>query len=1005
MAKGTTDKIDSLYDIQALTAQQKAVEDLVKKTVAQIKAARKESIEFNVGTKSFDDYNKKIKELEKSLTGMRQSSDAATRSSILLERQKQAEAATAQKLAQQQLAETRLREANDKAAQKEAAAIAKTNAVKNDLKNRPIGSIPSEIKTGDAPNPAASNERVNQLEREQAALDSAAASEGNYGAAKLKSAEASKTTASSVAGELSVLQQNIILRDDLKNKITKLNTTSKEDNALFKAGSITKAEYNKRLVESQTRVSVYKTKVQELNRVIKEDIILEGRAGDAYKQLSAEYNKASLAAKNYQVTLGKTHPTTVAAVKHAASLNKELKTIDKNVGQTGRNVGNYGAALNKFLTPLRTAANILPGLGMSGIILGIGTAITTLVSALAKMGKEFDRSAVAKKNFEEATAKSIETSAKEIVTIDGLVAVAKNENLTREERNKAVKQLQDQYPSYLKNITLEKINSEEATKAINDLKDAVLQKAIADAYAEKIAVLVIKQAETKRKIDKEELKDLNDAIAFRNKLGEARRTGDKATESALLRYGRLTDVTAKNINKYNKELSNTGEELEDLKAEYDLAVAGSIKLTTTQEKAGKKGKDTAEANRKALFEILKAELEFQKEVELSKANDQTRALESRLLALENYGRLSTRLIDEQAKFEKGAKDLTKTEVLKIEKDKFIALEKLYIDFNEKVISVTKNFAARYDASVTDLMKTVSNKIPPELQKILDKFAGAQKAAIKKHKDDLKELNKDIKKAAADLASELQGLFFDIFTNDIERQKNAVQDQIDLLDLQKQKEIELANQTITNAQDKADAIAVIEARAAAKKQQLELKQRQLDQQKARFEKARTIAEIVQSTALAVANALTQVKTLGPGALVLASLIGAIGAVQIARALAQPIPKYKDGTKNHPGGLAVVGDGGKSEGIQLPDGSVYKTPATATVVDMPKGSKVYKDYSNMRVAPTGELQVVDTRAELSAGFTQVVKAIKGIPQPTIYAERAWTRAHRTGSTFRNYLNQRL
>lgn len=57
---------------------------------------------------------------------------------------------------------------------------------------------------------------------------------------------------------------------------------------------------------------------------------------------------------------------------------------------------------------------------------------------------------------------------------------------------------------------------------------------------------------------------------------------------------------------------------------------------------------------------------------------------------------------------------------------------------------------------------------------------------------------------------------------------------------------------------------------------------------------------------------------------------------------PVPKYAQGTKGHPGGLAIVGDGrGSNAGpelIQTPDGDTSLSPATDTVMDLPKGTSV-------------------------------------------------------------------
>ncbi|MBM7696641.1 peptidoglycan DD-metalloendopeptidase family protein [Salimicrobium jeotgali] len=60
---------------------------------------------------------------------------------------------------------------------------------------------------------------------------------------------------------------------------------------------------------------------------------------------------------------------------------------------------------------------------------------------------------------------------------------------------------------------------------------------------------------------------------------------------------------------------------------------------------------------------------------------------------------------------------------------------------------------------------------------------------------------------------------------------------------------------------------------------------------------------------------------------------IGEVRISE-----IPKYATGTGSHPGGPAVVGDGGMQEFVQTPRGDSFLSPATDTLIDLPKGSQV-------------------------------------------------------------------
>lgn len=126
----------------------------------------------------------------------------------------------------------------------------------------------------------------------------------------------------------------------------------------------------------------------------------------------------------------------------------------------------------------------------------------------------------------------------------------------------------------------------------------------------------------------------------------------------------------------------------------------------------------------------------------------------------------------------------------------------------------------------------------------------------------------------------------------------------------------------------------EDKTAAKNAELEKKKAALKEKQAKWDKANSIVQAGIATALAVTKALPN--------LVLAALVGAMGAAQVALIAAQPIPKYAKGTKDHPGGLAIVGDGGKKEGIVTNNG-LFITPDKPTLVDLPAHAQVIPDLS--------------------------------------------------------------
>lgn len=133
-----------------------------------------------------------------------------------------------------------------------------------------------------------------------------------------------------------------------------------------------------------------------------------------------------------------------------------------------------------------------------------------------------------------------------------------------------------------------------------------------------------------------------------------------------------------------------------------------------------------------------------------------------------------------------------------------------------------------------------------------------------------------------------------------------------------------------------------AATAAKQEQLEKKKAQIEYRKAMVEKANTIAQIGMATALGIMQTYAQLGWPAgiPGAL----FVGAMGAIQLATALAQPIKAYAEGTKGkpHPGGLALVGDGGSQE-LVMYDGKAWVTPDQPTLLDLPKGAEVIPDVT--------------------------------------------------------------
>jgi len=155
--------------------------------------------------------------------------------------------------------------------------------------------------------------------------------------------------------------------------------------------------------------------------------------------------------------------------------------------------------------------------------------------------------------------------------------------------------------------------------------------------------------------------------------------------------------------------------------------------------------------------------------------------------------------------------------------------------------------------------------------------------------------------------------------------------------------------------------------------LEKKKRKLQRQKAIFEKANAIIQIVLNTAIAASRVTAETGLLG---IPLLPIIYGLGALQTAAVLAQPLPKFAQGGIMGHDGLAVVGDGGKQEVIRTPDGKLSLTPNTDTVVNLKKGTEIFSSVDKFNQQNPNEMSSMLHSASLLASISLNQKNINGM-----------------------------
>ncbi len=219
---------------------------------------------------------------------------------------------------------------------------------------------------------------------------------------------------------------------------------------------------------------------------------------------------------------------------------------------------------------------------LNSLKIGLGTTtggITILIGLLATFKDELFATADAQEELKNYTDSANSSAAEQIVKVQSLVAVAKDQNRTYQDRNNAVKQLNEISPKYLGNLTLETIGTEAATKAVDNYTQAILRNAKAQAAKDKLVDLQkqILDAEFSDKISKD-LFDSQQRLSLgitesEQKFRQANGTLEKYKDTTIQLQGefdRLINVVKENTEIEEKSTKVTKEKIDLL---LDLAYA------------------------------------------------------------------------------------------------------------------------------------------------------------------------------------------------------------------------------------------------------------------------------------------------------------------------------------------------------------------------------------------------------------------------------------------------
>ena len=160
------------------------------------------------------------------------------------------------------------------------------------------------------------------------------------------------------------------------------------------------------------------------------------------------------------------------------AIQNNLEPLIGSFGALQKETGSAGGALKALASSLAGPAGIAVGFSVVSAL--VTTAIQkygSLSAALDALFSSTDATALAQQQLNKANAEAVASVQGEVAGINALLSAAQDLSISSEQRQVAVKKLNQEYPKYLGNLTLENVNSAEAAASVAKLTAALERKA------------------------------------------------------------------------------------------------------------------------------------------------------------------------------------------------------------------------------------------------------------------------------------------------------------------------------------------------------------------------------------------------------------------------------------------------------------------------------------------------------------------------------------------------
>lgn len=360
-----------------------------------------------------------------------------------------------------------------------------------------------------------------------------------------------------IDGVLGTRDENVRLMVEEQNAIRILNAQIKEVRKNYTGSDGVVSQRGLQLLEKYNNdLLTHKAKLSQVRQELLNQAKLNNAAGTSMNALSQSLSRMRIAYRELTEEERKS-PFGQELLASIQQADAKIKELDATIGNHQRNVGNYASGFNSLGMSVQQIVRELPAatMGLNMFFLAISnnlpiltdeikraaeankalkaqnqetipvwkqlvssifswqTALIVAITAMSMYGKEIvswignlfkakdatEEVRIEQEKLNKSMADARKSAAEETAGLRTLYAMTQNQNASMQDRLAAVNKLQQQYPAYFGNISKEAILAGQASAAYQQLTKDIMAAAYARAYQDRISDLAAKNIDNYNK--------------------------------------------------------------------------------------------------------------------------------------------------------------------------------------------------------------------------------------------------------------------------------------------------------------------------------------------------------------------------------------------------------------------------------------------------------------------------------------------------------------------------